>query len=562
MTSLTDLLQRFAADQRGNIAIMSVGGMVLAVCCAALGVDIGTIAVDRRKAQSAADLAAIVAASNLGNAANAAKAAVMQNNYPGSSVVKVELGTYSADAGIAAQNRFVTPPVGIANAARVSLQTSTPLYFSKFFTGSNAYTINSQAIAASTQIGSFSIGSRLASLDGGLLNSILGAMLDTTLSLSVMDYQALLNARIDAFDFLSALATRVGLTAGTYDNLLNANVKIGDILAAALSTQQSTSGASTATTALSTISQAATAVTTRITPLSLIDAGPYSDLKVGTKPKTGVSLSVYDLLQATAGIANGSSQVNTGLNLNLPGIASAQLIATIGERPQGSSWVAVGTQGISVHTAQTRVLLQIKLLGGTSGGLSIAGVNLPVYVEVGSGTATLNKVSCGYPNVSTSTVTLGVTPGVVDAWIANVSAADVSNVTVKPNPGPATLVSLLLGLVTVTGKAHAGMGNNTPTNVDFSYADITSQTKKTVTTRDFTSSLTGSLLGDLRLSVNVLGLGIAPPGLGPLVTGIISAATGSIDQLLASTLASLGVGIGQADVWVSGIRCDGAVLVN
>jgi uncharacterized membrane protein len=34
-------------------------------------------------------------------------------------------------------------------------------------------------------------------------------MLGTTLSLSVMDYNALLGARIDAFTFLSALATRV-----------------------------------------------------------------------------------------------------------------------------------------------------------------------------------------------------------------------------------------------------------------------------------------------------------------------------------------------------------------
>ena len=39
-------------------------------------------------------------------------------------------------------------------------------------------------------------------------------------------------------------------------------------------------------------------------------------------------------------------------------------------------------------------------------------------------------------------------------------------------------------------------------------------------------------------------------------------ATGSIDQLLAQVLATLGVGIGQADVWVTGVRCDRAVLVN
>lgn len=556
MASIVNLLRRFAADQRGNFALMSVVGMTLAVSCAALGVDIGSIAADRRKTQSAADLAAIVAASNLSNATNAATAAVTNNNYPATAVTNVELGTYTANSNIAAASRFVTPATGTANAARVSLQTSTPLYFSKFFTGSSAFTIKTQAVAVSTRMASFAIGSRLASLNGGILNGMLGSLLGTTLSLSVMDYQSLLNARIDAFDFLNALATRVNLTAGTYSSVLNANLKVGDILAAALAAQQSTNGAGSATTAMSTISQAATSSTAKMTPLSLIDAGPYSNLSVGTKPKIGVSVALYDLLQATAGIANGSSQINTGLNISLPGIATVQLIATIGQRPIGSSWVAVGNQGVSVHTAQTRVLLLVQLIG--SGAASV--VNLPVYVEVASGTATLNNISCGYPNVNTSTVTLGVTPGIVDAWIGNVSAADLNNITTKPNPGPATLVNL--GLITVTGIAHAGMGNTTPTNVVFNYSDITAHTKKTVTTTNFTSSLVGSLLGNLNLNVNVIGLGIPIPGLGALVAGILSAATGSLDQLLAGVLSSLGVGLGQADVWVNGIRCDGAVLVN
>lgn len=555
MEPMRVLLERFRTDQRGNIAVMSVGGMILAVCCAALGVDIGTIAADRRKTQAAADLAAIVAASNLSNATNAAQAAVTSNNYPASALIGVELGTYTANSAVAAQSRFVTPATGTANAARVSLQTATPLYFSHFFTGSNNFTIKTTATATTTAMASFSIGSRLASLNGGLLNSVLGSMLGTTLSLSVMDYNALLGARIDAFTFLSALATRVGLTGVTYDTLLKSNIKIGDILSAALSAQQATNGSGTATTALSTISQASASVTTRITPGTLIDAGPYANLIVGVKPKDGVSISLYDLLQATAGISNGTNQIAASVNLGLPGIASASLTATIGARPQGSGWIAVGTQGISIHTAQTRVLLSIQLIGSGSASL----VNLPVYVEVASGTATLNKVSCGYPNVNTSSVTLGVTPGIVDAWIGNVTVADLNNVATKPTPGAAPLVNLL-GIPIVTAKAHAGMGNTTPVSVNFSYSDITSQTKKTVNTTNFTSSLTGSLLGDLNISV--LGLGLAIPGLGGLVTSIISGATSSIDQLLAATLASLGVGIGQADVWVSGIRCDGAVLVN
>ncbi|MGH6642176.1 MAG: hypothetical protein ACRED3_05700, partial [Bradyrhizobium sp.] len=213
-------------------------------------------------------------------------------------------------------------------------------------------------------------------------------------------------------------------------------------------------------------------------------------------------------------------------------------------------------KGASVHTAQTRILLSVQLLGAGS----VPGVNLPLYVEIASGTATLDALTCGRPNITTSTVKLGVTPGIVDAWIGNVTTAELKNFTSKPNPPAATLVNL--GLVTVTGRAHAGMGNTTPKSVDFSYADIQSQVKHTVTTTNFTSSLTSSLLGDLSLSVNVAGLGLPVPGLGPTVTGILSGATSSIDQLLASVLATLGVGIGQADVWVLGIRCDGAVLVN
>jgi uncharacterized membrane protein len=556
MAMMRTLLRRFRADQRGNIAIMGAGLMTLVIGCAALAVDLGSIFADRRRTQSTTDLAAIVAASNLGNAVNAASATVVKNNYPASALIGVELGTYTANSAIAPQARFATPPAGTANAARVTLNTQTPLYFARYLTGASQYTIKTSATASSTALASFSIGSRLLSLNGGLINAMLGDMLGTTLSLSAMDYQALLNARIDALDFLGALATRVNLTGATYDSVLNSNVKVADIIAAALTTQQVTNGANSATTALSSISQAVSGLSSKIVPGSLISVGPYGNLTPAQKPKIGMSVSVLDLVSAAAKVANGTHQIAASVNLGLPGIANVSLTATIGERPVGSSWVALGSEGASVHTAQTRVLLSIQLIG--SGG--VAAVNLPVYIEIASGTATLNAVTCGHPNISTSKVTLGVTPGIVDAWIGNVTMADLNNFTTKPNPPAATLVNL--GLVTVAGRAHAGMGNTTPKTVDFSYVDIQSLVKKTVTTTNFTSSLTASLLGDLSLTINVGPLGLPVPGLGSTVTGIIAGATSSVDQLLASVLATLGVGIGQADVWVSGIRCDGAVLVN
>jgi uncharacterized membrane protein len=558
MATMLTLLRRFRDDERGNFAIVGAVLMTLVVGCAALGVDLGSIFADRRKTQSTTDLAAIVAASNLTNATNAASATVVQNKYPASALVRVELGTYTANSAITPQSRFVTPAVGAANAARVTLNTQTPLYFARYITGANQYTIKTQAVATSTAMASFSIGSSLLSVNGGLINAMLGGMLGTSLSLSVMDYQSLASARIDAFDFMSALATRVNLTGVTYDSILTSNLKVSDLIAATLSAQQTDNGASSATTALSTISQAVTGLSSKISPSSLIDLGPYNDLTVGQTPKTSFSVSALDLLSAIAEVANGTNQIAVpSLSLGLPGIANISLVATIGERPVGTSWLEVGAAGASVHTAQTRILLTVQLLGSGP----VAAVNLPIYVEIASGTATLNAITCGYPNISTSNVTLGVTPGIVNAWIGNVTPAQLSNFTTQPNPPPATLVNLG-GLITVTGRANAYMGNTTPTNVNFSYADIQSNVGHTVTSTNFTNSLTSSLLGNLSLAVNVVGLGLPIPGLGATVAGIISGATSSVDQVIASLLATLGVQVGSATVWVSSVRCDGAVLVN
>jgi uncharacterized membrane protein len=557
MATMLTLLRRFRDDERGNFAIMGAALMTMVIGCAALGVDLGSIFADRRKTQSTTDLAAIVAASNLTNATNAASATVVQNKYPASALVSVELGTYTANPAIAAQARFVTPAVGTANAARVTLNTQTPLYFARYITGANQYTIKTQAVATSTAVASFSIGSSLLSVNGGLVNAMLGGMLGTSLSLSVMDYQSLASARIDAFDFMSALATRVNLTGVTYDSILTSNLKVSDLIAATLSAQQTDNGASSATTALSTISQAVTGLSSKISPSSLIDLGPYNDLTVGQTPKTSFSVSALDLLSAIAEVANGTNQIAVpSLSLGLPGIASISLVATIGERPVGTSWLEVGAAGASVHTAQTRILLTVQLLGSGP----VAAVNLPIYVEIASGTATLNAITCGYPNISSSNVTLGVTPGIVNAWIGGVTPAQLSNFTTQPNPPPATLVNL--GLITVTGRANAYMGNTTPTNVNFSYSDIQSNVGHTVTTTNFTNSLTSSLLGNLSLTVNVAGLGLPIPGLGATVAGIIGGATSSVDQVIAQLLATLGVQVGSATVWVSSIRCDGAVLVN
>ncbi len=548
-------VRQFASDRRGNVAMIGAVLLLVMVGCAALAVDVGTVFADKRRAQSAADLAAIVAASDLTHASAAAAAAVTNNNYAPGSLVAVELGAYSANASLAPAQRFITPAAN-ANAVRVKMLTQTPLYFARVLTGAGQFAVNTTAIAATTQLASFAIGTRLVSVNGGLLNSLLGGMLGTSLSLSAMDYQALMNANIDVFDFMNALATRAGLSGVSYGSLLSTNLKVTDIAAALVAAQTQDNGANSATAALSSVALALAGSSAKMVPATLIDAGPYDTMTVGQRPKTSVTVSAFNLVSAMSALVNGSNTIATAVNLSLPGIASVTMQATVGARPAGTSWVTVGSQGATVYTAQTRVLLKIALVG--SGAVSV--VNLPVYVEIAQGAATLNSVSCGYPNMNTSSVALGVSPGIVDAWIGNVTAANMSNFSTAPNPPAVNIVNL--GAIQVTGLAHATMANTAATGVSFSYADIQAQTKKTVNTTSYTSSLTASLLNNLSVSVALGPLGLPIPGIAPLVTGIIGGATGSIDTLLATVLQTLGVGLGQADVWVMGLRCDGAVLVN
>lgn len=555
---MQDIIRRFWHDRRGNIALMGAATMLVVCGFAAFGVDTGSIFLDKRKAQNVADIAAIVAAGDIAHATAAAQAAVVQNNYPAGSLVAVEYGTYVANAALTPQQRFTTAALGpTTNAVRVTVQTSTPLYFGKLLTGNSSYNVTAQATATTTRMASFAIGTSLLTLNGGLLNQVLGSMLGTTLSLSVMDYQALASAQVDAFKFMSALATQIGVTAVTYSQLLAGQIKLPDMVAALLTTQRNANGNNSGTIALTTLSQALTGLTAQLTAQSLINAGPYASMVVGQTPQVAVPVSVLSLLQAMAVIANGTNQISTGLNLSLPGIASVNLLAMIGQPPVGTSWMTVGAVGASVYTAQTRIFLQIQLIG--SGTASV--VNLPVYVEVAPGSATLNAVQCGIPDISTSSVTLGVSPGIIDAWIGGGTPAAMTNFSTKVNPPPATLVNVL-GLVTVTGLAHATMANSSPTSVTFSYADIQAMNGKTVSTTSYLSSLTSSLLGNLTLNVNVLGLGLGLGGLAQLVSNIIAGVTAPVDQLIASVLQTLGVSLGQATTWVTGIRCDGAVLIN
>lgn len=574
-------LRNFTRNQKGGAAILFAVSATVLIGFGAMAVDVGNFFFEKRKLQTANDLAALAAASDLPRAQAAAQASAGQNGFSGGVIQALQTGVYSPDPKKAPEARFVPSSAAVANAVRIDMRTTTPLLLGRVLASSSTTSqtpstpprpagsttvaslsggdvpIGSSAIAFQDAQASFAVGSRLLKLDGGLLNSLLGGLLGGGVSLSVMDYDALIKARVDLFDFSKRLATRLNLTAATYDDVLKANVRLGDVLAAVVdASRDHETRSGTATAALGRI-VAASASNLPVNLASLISFGPAGDKPLSGPKPLAASLTALDIVSAVAQIANGNRQIDVGLALNLPGIAAASLKLGIGERPVGTSLVRVGRAGASVHTAQTRLLLTVDLVG--SGAASL--VRVPLYLELAAATARLTGIQCNPGDVSTSRVTLGVTPALVDAWIGQVSMAEFNNFSRAPNPPAATLLNVA-GLAKVSGRAHATMTNLSEATVSFSYPEIQRGDKKTTSTQNFVATLLGRLVGDLELRVEALGLGLGLPGLDGLVSGVIAGAATPLDQVLNGVLGTLGIGLGQADSWVTGVRCGGAVLVR
>src|SRR5690606_35913143 len=118
---------------------------------------------------------------------------------------------------------------GPANAVHVRMTTRAPVVMWPIFTGTDGPTLVTEAVAVNTGLASFSIGSRLASLEGGVLNALLGELLGAELNLSVMDYRSLLDARVDLFDVMDDLGVDLELAGATYSDLAGLTVGQADL---------------------------------------------------------------------------------------------------------------------------------------------------------------------------------------------------------------------------------------------------------------------------------------------------------------------------------------------
>ncbi len=579
------LLRRLAGDKSGNFAVMAALTALVALMLTAFAVDEGSLFTERREAQALADLAAIAAAANIDNAETAALTTLTDNGIatpvlrqPGAAPdtaggkvsVTVVRGRYASGPGAAAGRRF-TANAAPFNAVEVSLNKKGTLFFGSAFTSPPV--IGVKAVAAATPQAAFSLGSRLASLDGGIVNDLLGALVGGKIALQAMDYDRLLQADIGVLPFLDALATRLNLTAGSYADVLASQATVGQI-ANAMADVPGLDSASRA--ALQAV--AAGAASKVAIPLSkLVDLGPVGKLALGQQPPgLDVEAGALGMLMAAASLANGTNQAAVNLATGIPGLTNLSLAIAIGEPPQSSPWMAVGEPGATVRTAQTRIKLSANVTVGVpnlGGGIELASVKLPLHVEVAHAQATLADISCPTGRPDSRTVTVSVTPGIASAWLAESKASGFADFS-RPQTFTETAIAqvkvslLLLGLklLGVNGYAFTTIGNATPTTLVFNDAEIAAGTVKSTPTSNFTQSLIGSLTGNLSISIDLLGLPINLSTLlgavKPAIVATLNGVAKPVDDLLYNVLGALGVKLGEADVRVTGATCGRSVLVQ
>ena len=517
--------RRFWRDTDGAISIVAALSLFFLLALAAIVIDIGSLYYGRRNLQAATDAAALAAVQDPANAQAVAADVFARNGYSDTPVATI--GVYTADESLSAEARF-TPQSSGVNAVRVSATHLQRNYLAGIF-GFGSSTLAARATAARLPTIAFGTGTQLASLNNGLVNSVLGQMLGSSINLSAIDYNALLTTNIDGLTFLSKLAAIVNVS-GSYQQLASSNVSMGQIIEAMAQTLDTTGAASgdpanaaLALQGLGTPSNVTTA------PLSqMLDLSPLMGRSIGGVGEvdgTGAQFNVMNILSAGARTVSQGHLINLGTSLG--SLVTAHL--TVGS-PMAE--IADAQVGSSIHTAQIRLALAVNVLNL---------IVIPIYLEAASGQATVTALPC---RPGGTLAEIDATPGLATLQFGSVSDAQLEDFSTPVAPTPSSIVSGSAVTIAASG----------PTHLSFSQADIDAGTIKS-------ASVSAAPFTSLSTHVNLSLSGLLAALLGSLTSSATSLIAG-LDTPISNALAALGLQLGNMDVRVFGASCRTPTLVG
>lgn len=572
------------ARQRGAVSVMAVMLMATIGMAALVSIDIGYVFYGQRQLQKMADLAAVSGAQQLKRAADlsATSASVLaavqgtaaQNGYKAAVTTGCnDVATGAADGmrsclglwdpgnpgnGDSKRhfNAGYNPATVAPNAVRVQATMTLPVLF--VFPGSSGRQLRAEAIAAgSPPVASFSLGSGL--LDVNTANGLLGALLgpNVVVKFSAADWSGLVGTQI------SLEQLRIAAGVGTIDQLLGLQLSLRDFYALVLK-------------AAGRDSLLSTAIGTPATTLGVggvgaaVSLGQLLDLGVlapAASSAAEVGLNVASLLGLGAQIARGTSATDLNVGLTLPlEVASVKTTLRVIEPPvlavgpvrQTGGTPAWATSAVTGQLG-VGVLVSAKLLDLPSIALLPPlklQLQLPLYIKAAQASASLTDLQCS-ATATDRRARVNVVPRVATVCFANDAGTDCAIGLAKLGTVP--LVGTLYTAVNTSATSTAGAGTDLL---------MAPKTTASATAQSPLPDLVNGLVGNLQLKLDG-GLGsflqpvldtvlavvkpVVTTGLAPLVT--------LVNNVLFATLNSLGIRLGNADLWMNGIDCNNAELM-
>jgi uncharacterized membrane protein len=533
--------RRLSCEQRGAISVLAGISLVVVVASAALTVDVGQAAWQKRSLQRLVDVVSLDAVRAVGDRRDTtadplsaalafARASALRNEFDYAdasqgNALQVELGV--ADPATKAFTPITDPArYATANAVRVTAWHRTD---HRFMPGS--MTLAAQAVAMVESRATFSVGSRLARLDtttSPILNAVLRQMLGSGVTLDAVAYNNLLGATVALGD----VWTRLGL--GSPDQILNTAVNVRSFLtatAAALNNQGDPASLAAASTLGTLATQVSTTLSFRFGDMLQLATGNPGDA-------ANARMDVLGLVGMAAQLANGDNLMTLTLPLAIPGVASTQLKLGLIEKPV----IASGPVGTTARTAQARMQLTLTLLQTLNLLLTQIAVKLPIYLEAAGATGTLRAIRCAVPKTS-SDITVGAATRTVTAKVGQATDSSLTDPS-RPADVRDAEIANAAGLIRVTGRATATMPG--------SAADLVIPLYDVRSVGGASPILDSQLLSNLSLTVQVLGLGIDTgqvlSDLLGILRPVLDILDGALFDPLGRALGALGIEIGGADV--------------
>ncbi|MBR8234542.1 hypothetical protein K6W26_23450 [Burkholderia sp. AU42008] len=592
---------RRASRQRGAFSVMAIIATLIAITT--LGaIGVGNLFYQRRDVQRIADMAALAAVQRMDDVCSQPTATATSNaqsnglNVSNGDTINIECGRWDTSVN-PAPSYYAAATSGTTqlNAAKVVVTRQVPF----FFVGP-PQTISAVSTARSTNIDTFSVGATLAALGGvgcaggsaptsgnpGLVNGLVGALLGANLNLNIASYQALACTNVTVGDLVVAAGV------GTVDQLLALKLTLPQLIQLMVNAATKTTVANASLQASIATLQAILNANVPGTSIGLGGVGGLLNVALAdTQAALNAQVDLLDLLMVGAEIAaTGKPAVAVNVpSLNLGGLTGTQLQVQIISPPsigigEGGIDPATGTWRTKASTAAVGVYLnvylgtaQLPLLGALLALLNVnVDVNLPIYLQAGTGTATLNSTQCASTQAA-STVVITAQPGVANLCIGKPPLDSSGKISLSSNyscTSPAQIInSNVLGLaqltvsmsnisVQVQGASQSHTFSGVP-GIDANYWTVNSNALGSA----LSSALTQLAAANITVNLGLFGANVLTvPGnfvstLLTFLTGLLGPLLSSLDAVLVPLLNLLGVQVGAATVHQISLNCGVAQTV-